>query len=71
MDDPDDFVVRRLRPRPTRSVSIAMPTDVIDTLRELAAERDMSLQALVRLYVGQGMRVDISRRWAERGGGEG
>lgn len=71
MEDPDDFEVLSLRPRPSRLVEISMPTDVIDTLNELAEERDMSFEALVRSYVGQGMRRDVSKRWAERHGGDG
>jgi len=66
MDDPDDFEVLSLRPRPSRSVEISMPIDVIDALTELADERDMPFEALVRSYVGQGMRRDLSRRWVGR-----
>jgi len=53
MEDPDDFEVLSLRPRPSRCVEISMPKDVIDTLNELAEERDMSFEALVRSYVGR------------------
>ncbi|HYH83803.1 MAG TPA: hypothetical protein VEX86_28685 [Longimicrobium sp.] len=60
--------MQSLRPRPSRSVEIVMPTDVTDTLNELAEARDMPFEALVRLYVGQGMRQDVSKRWGERGG---
>ena len=68
MENSDDFEVQSLRPRPSRSVEIVMPTDVIDTLNELAEARDMPFEALVRLYVGQGIRRDVSKRWGGRPG---
>jgi hypothetical protein len=33
-----------------------MPVDVVARLRERAAARDTSLEALLRYYIGQGMR---------------
>jgi hypothetical protein len=35
-------------------------------LREVAATRDMSAEALMKLYIGQGLRQDTSRLFSER-----
>jgi len=56
----------RIHPRPSETLPLRLPTAVIDALRAMAERRDMSLEALVRLYVGQGLRQDESDRFAER-----
>jgi len=55
-----------LHPRPTEMVSVEMPADALASLRKVAASRDMSYQALIKLYIGQGLRQDLSRLFAER-----
>jgi hypothetical protein len=66
MSKPDDFVVTKLRPRPSEEVSISIPIDTLAVISEFAAERDMSIEALLRSYIGQGLRKDISKRFSER-----
>ncbi len=51
----------RFRPRDAESISISMPKDTLATLKKVAAQRDMSLQALLKLYIGHGLRQDVSR----------
>ena len=51
----------RIRPRETEVVSITLPKDVLASLKKVAAERDMSFQALLKLYIGQGLREDLTR----------
>ncbi|HYW08140.1 MAG TPA: hypothetical protein VE913_14350 [Longimicrobium sp.] len=46
----------RLHGRPSKIVELSMPVDVVARLRELAAARDMSPEALLKFYIGQGMR---------------
>jgi len=55
----------RLRPRAMETVSIDIPKGALDSLKRVAAIRDMSDQALLRFYVGQGLRQDLSRLFAE------
>lgn len=43
-----------------------MPVDAIDTLRRIAAVRDMSVEALIRFYVGHGLRQDAAQLYSER-----
>ncbi len=54
--------IRRLREEHNTPVTIAMPDDVIEDLKEIATLRGFSrFEALVRAYVGHGMRLDIER----------
>jgi len=61
----DDFEMR-IQPRPTETVSIQVPVDTLTSLQKVAASRDMSLQALLKLYVGQGLRHDLARLFSDR-----
>ena len=55
-----------IRPRPTESVSIEIPVDTLASLKKVAAKRDMSDQALIKFYVGQGLREDLARLFGDR-----
>jgi predicted DNA binding CopG/RHH family protein len=48
------------RLREVESVSIKIPKDSLESLKEVAGNRDMSYQALLKLYIGQGLRQDLS-----------
>ena len=54
---------RRLnRHRPMTVISMQFPADVIEDLEQVAPLRGMTgHQALIRAYVGQGLRVDLDR----------
>ena len=56
----------RFRPRAVETVSIEIPKDALDSLKKVAAIRDMSYQALLKFYIGQGLRQDLSRLFADR-----
>ena len=56
----------RLRPRPTEIISIEIPVDALDTLRHVATNRDMSIQALLKLYIGQGLRQDAAQLYSDQ-----
>ncbi len=56
----------RLRERPSREMAIAVPTDVLASLEQVAASRDMSVEALVKFYIGQSLRDDLSKLFADR-----
>ncbi len=55
-----------LRPRPTETVSIEIPKDTLESLKKMAAKRDMSYQALLKFYIGQGLRQDLARLFGDR-----
>lgn len=48
------------RPRETESVPMDLPKTVIASLEKVAASRDMSIDALLKLYIGQSLRRDLS-----------
>jgi hypothetical protein len=56
----------RFRPRAVETVPLEIPKDVLDSLKKVAATRDMSYQALLKFYIGQGLRQDLSRLFADR-----
>lgn len=64
--DPVDNLKLKFRPRETESISIEIPKDVIADLKKVAAWRDMSYQALLKLYIGRGLRHDLARLFGDR-----
>jgi len=56
----------RFRPRSVEMVSLEIPKDALESLKRVAAIRDMSYQALLKFYIGQGLRQDLSRLFADR-----
>jgi len=61
----EDFELK-IRPRPTETISIEIPKDALESLKKVASSRDMSVQALIKLYIGQELRQDLSRLFADR-----
>ncbi len=55
-----------IRPRPTETVSIEIPEDTLESLKKVAAGRDMSCQALLKFYIGQGLRQDLTKLFGNR-----
>jgi hypothetical protein len=55
-----------LSTRPATDVILRMPEDTLASLRKVAESRDMAVEALVKLYVGQGLRNDLARQFGER-----
>jgi hypothetical protein len=55
-----------LRKRPAEPVTIEIPQDTLQSLMYVARRRDMSMQALLKFYIGHGLRQDLSRFFAER-----
>jgi hypothetical protein len=56
----------RFRARDAETVSIEIPRDTLKLLKKVAASRDMSYQALLKLYIGQGLRHDVTRLFGDR-----
>jgi hypothetical protein len=56
-------IVQRLqKDRPMTMVSIRIPDDVIEDLKRVAPMLGFSgYQALIKAYIGQGLRVDLER----------
>lgn len=56
----------RFRPRPSATVTLPMPNETLAALEKVAAGRDMSVEALIKFYVGQGLRQDLAQMFAEQ-----
>ncbi|MCI0489161.1 MAG: hypothetical protein L0229_21420 [Blastocatellia bacterium] len=57
----EDSIELHLRPRPSEKVSLNIPEDTLESLRRIAASRDMSCEALIKFYIGQGLRQDLAK----------
>lgn len=56
----------KLRSRDSKPVTIHIPADTLASLEKIAAGRDMSVEALLKLYIGQSMRQDLSKLSTDR-----
>ena len=54
------------RPRPATDVTLRLPLDVLASLDQIAPTRSMSRDALLRFYIGQGLRQDLAQRYGDR-----
>jgi hypothetical protein len=50
----------RVRQREAETLSIEIPKDTLESLKQVAAQRDMPLKALIKLCIGKGLRQDLS-----------
>ena len=66
MSQPEFPTDLTFRPRPTTPVTFHIPANTLATLEQVAASPDMSVDALLKLYIGQGLRHDVAQRFAER-----
>lgn len=66
MKNPEEERALRVRPRPTETVSIHIPVDTIEALKRVARNGDISVQALLKFYIGQGLRQDAAQLYADR-----
>ena len=56
----------KVRKRDSKPVTLHIPVDTLTSLEKIAAGRDMSLKALLKLYIGQSMRQDLAKLSADR-----
>lgn len=61
MKKPEEELTLHLHSRATETVSIKIPTDALESLKKVASIRDMSPEALIKLYIGQGLRQDLAK----------
>lgn len=66
MKKPEEELELHLRPRTVETVSIKIPTDTLDSLKKVAANRNMSYQALLKFYIGQGLRQDLAKLFSDQ-----
>ena len=56
----------QIKPRATESVLLQIPVDAMQSLEEVAASRDMSIDALLKFYIGNGLREDKAKLFSDR-----
>ena len=56
----------KVRSRNSKPVTIRVPADTLASLEKIAEGRDMSVEALLKLYVGQSMRQDLAKLSTDR-----
>ena len=66
MNNPEAEIKLQFRPRITETVSIEIPIDTLESIKKIAAIRDMSVEALLKFYIGQGLRADLTKAFSER-----
>jgi transcriptional regulator of met regulon len=47
-------------------VTISIPKDTLRSLKKVATNRDILVEALLKFYVGQGLRQDLTRLFSDR-----
>jgi hypothetical protein len=50
-----------VKKRPTEAVTIHIPKDTWASLKQVAVAKAMSKQALLKLYIGNGLRQDLAK----------
>ncbi|WP_216595568.1 hypothetical protein [Myxosarcina sp. GI1] len=63
---PKEKLSLKLKSRSTETVSISIPTDTLKSVQKVANCRDMSLEALLKFYIGKGLRQDLSKLFSDR-----
>lgn len=56
----------RLRPRQSQPITVHIPTDTLAVLKKIASGRDMSVEALLKLYIGKSMQQELAKLSADR-----
>lgn len=51
----------RFRPRETTLITLRIPVTALAALEKVATQRDMSVDALMKLYIGHGLRQDLAK----------
>jgi hypothetical protein len=66
MNEAKDNSTLPIRPRPVEPVTIQIPKDALESLKKVAHSRDMSVDALLKFYIGQALRQDVAQLFSER-----
>ena len=66
MNLPEEEFTLQLHLRSQETVSVEIPKDTLDSLKKIAQNRDMSTEALLKFYIGQGLRQDLAKLFSNR-----
>ena len=65
MNKPEEELKLHLRPRAVETVSIQILKDTLESLKKVAARRDMPFEALLKFYIGQSLRQDLTKLFSD------
>ena len=65
MNNPNEEIVLKIKPRPSENVSISIPKDTLESLRQIANSKEMSVEALLKFYIGQCLRQELAQELAD------
>jgi hypothetical protein len=60
----EEGFVLKFRERESEEVTLDIPKDVLASLEKVAEKRDLSVHALLKLYIGQNLRQDLTNLFA-------
>ncbi len=66
MNNPDETFELKINIRSSEAVTIKIPTDTLVSLQAIAGKKDMSIEGLIKFYVGQGLRADLTQLRADQ-----
>ncbi|MGH1395708.1 MAG: hypothetical protein ACRAVC_17020 [Trichormus sp.] len=66
MNNPEEEFILQLHPRLNETVTLEIPKDTLESLKKIADSRDMSCEALLKFYIGQGLRQDLAKLFSNR-----
>jgi hypothetical protein len=70
MKNPEEIVteegfVLKFRERDSEEVTLNIPKDVLASLEKVAKKRDLSVHALLKLYIGRNLRQDLANYFSD------
>ncbi len=66
MNKPEEEFTFVIHPHLQETVSLEIPKDTLESLNKIAENRDMSVEALLKFYIGQGLRQDLANLFSHR-----
>lgn len=66
MSQTEEEIKLNIKPRETDAVLLQVPVDAMRSLVQVATSRDMSIEALLKFYIGQGLRQDVAKLFNDR-----
>ncbi|MBE9157744.1 hypothetical protein IQ265_13055 [Nodosilinea sp. LEGE 06152] len=70
MNSPDETLSEtfqlKVNVRPSEAVTVTIPIDTLADLRAIADKKDVSLEGLIKFYIGQGLRADLTQLRADQ-----
>jgi hypothetical protein len=66
MNNPNEDFTLKIKPRSSEIVSIKIPLDTFENLEIIAQNRNMSVESLIKFYIGKNLREDISQEFSAK-----